>query len=116
MFRINFVLEFIDSNLTTLNIKTILVDEDFSANKAKELGIFLGMKKGRIDVLGINNSGNADQLLTAIIEEWLQNDKKKSWGKLADAVRRCHYPLLADKILKQYCEEVFQKVYIILYQ
>ena len=81
------------------------MDGDFPADEAEELGIFLGMKKGRIDVLGINNSGNADQLLTAIIEEWLRNDKEKSWKKLADAVRSCHHPLLADKILEQNCGE-----------
>ena len=86
--------------------------EDFPADKAEELGIFLGIKKGRISTLRMNNNGNADQLLTAIIEEWLRNDKKKSWEKLADAVRSCHHLLLADKILEQYCGEVFQKVYI----
>ena len=109
---IEFVLEFIDSDLTTHNIKTILTDEGFPANESEELGIFLGIKKGRISALRKDNNGNADQLLTAIIEEWLQNDKKKSWEKLADAVKRCHYSLLADKILKKYCGEVYQKVYL----
>ena len=114
---IEFVLEFIDSNLTTLNIKKILKDEDFSAGIAEELGLFLGIKQGRIDTLRTNNNGNADKLLTAIIEEWLRNDKEKSWKKLADAVRSCHHPLLADKILEQYCGEerkLFQKVYLII--
>ena len=108
---IEFVLEFAGSNLTVLNIKTILMDEDFPVGIAEELGTFLGIKKGRIDALRKDNDGNADQLLTAIIEEWLQNDKEKSWEKLADAVRSCHHPLLADKILKQYCG-VFQMVYL----
>ena len=113
---IEFVLEFAGSNLTAFNIKTILMDEDFPAGKAEELGIFLGMKEGRISTLRMNNNDNGDKLLTAIIEEWLRNGKKKSWERLADAVRSCHRPLLADKILKQYCGEkfFFQKVYLML--
>ena len=90
------------------------MDEDFPADRAEELGIFLGLKKGRISTLRTNNNGNADKLLTTIIEEWLQNDKKKSWDRLANAVKRCGYSLLANKILKQYCgvkRKVFQKVY-----
>ena len=93
----------IDNNLTTLNIKTVLMDGDFPAGIAEELGLYLGIKPGRISTLKMNNNGNADRLLTAIIEEWLRNDKKQSWRTLADAVRRCGYSLLADKIIEQYC-------------
>ena len=77
------------------------MDEDFPADRAEELGTYLSIKQGRIAALKMNN--NADQLLTAIIVEWLRNDKTQSWEKLADAVRNCHLPLLADKILEQYC-------------
>ena len=90
------------------------MDEDFPAGKAEGLGTFLGIEPGKIFTLRTNNNGNADKLLTAIIVEWLRNDKKKSWEKLANAVRRCGHSLLADKILKQYyCgvkRKVFQKV------
>ena len=104
-----FFLEFIDSDLTTLNIKTILMDGGFSAGDAEELGTFLGIKPGRISTLRTNSNGNVHQLLTAIIDEWLQIDKKSSWRKLADAVRNsvaersCRHLLVADKILEQYC-------------
>ena len=114
---LEFVLEFIGSNLTTLNIKRILMDGDFPAGEAEELGTFLGVESGKISTLRTNSNGNAYKLLTAIIEEWLRNDKKKSWEKLADAVRSCRHSLLADKILKQYCgvkRKVFQKVCLML--
>ena len=97
-----FVLEFIGSNLTILNIQTILMVKDFPASEADQLGIYLGIKLGRISTLKMNNNGNADRLLTAIIEEWLRNDKKPTLRTLADAVRRCHHSQLADYILKQY--------------
>ena len=94
------------------------MDGGFSASEAGELGTFLDIEQGRIDTLRTDNVGNANNLLTAIIVEWLRNDKEKSWGKLADAVRRCSHSLLADKILEQYCgikRKVFQKVCLIIH-
>ena len=83
-----------------LNIKTLFKKEDFPADKAGELGTFLGINHGRISTLKSNNVGNADEMLSAILSEWLNNDSEKSWEKLAKALRNLSHSLIADKIEK----------------
>ena len=83
--------------LSLVNIKTFF-KKDFPADKAGELGTFLGINPGRIFTLESNNIGNADEMLSAILSEWLNNDDEKSWEKLADALRRLDHSLMADKI------------------
>ena len=82
-----------------MNIKTFLKDETFPADKAEELGVYLGIKPGRISALK-NNNNDADRLLSEIITEWLNNDDEKSWDKLATALRYCNHSVMADKLLK----------------
>ena len=89
------------SDLTLLNIKIFLKEEDFPTGKADELGIYLGIKPGRISTFKKASGGDRDRLLSIVITEWLNNDKEKSWRKLAKALRHCDYPLMADKILKK---------------
>ena len=86
--------------LSLVNIKTFLKEGDFPADKAGELGIYLGIKPRRISALKSNNNGNADGMLSAILSEWLNNDGEKSWEKLAKALRNLGHSLMADKIVK----------------
>ena len=89
----------IGGRLTLLNIKTFFKKEDFPADKADELGIYLGINFGRISALKSSNLGNPDQILSAIISEWLNNDGEKSWKKLADALRNINHSSMADKLV-----------------
>ena len=86
--------------LSLVNIKTFFKEEDFPVDKAEELGIFLGIKPGRISTLKRNNICNADELLTAILSEWLKNDGEKSWKKLADTLRYLSHSSMADKLVE----------------
>ena len=87
--------------LSLVNIKTFLKEEDFPADKAEELGTYLGINPGRISTLKSNNVGNADGMLSATLSEWLSNDGEKSWKKLADVLRHLDHSLMADKILRE---------------
>ena len=51
------------------------------------------------------DSRNAQNLLTKVVTFWLQNDSEKSWNKLADALERSSYKLLADNIRKSIIQE-----------
>ena len=51
------------------------------------------------------DSRNAQNLLTKVVTFWLQNDSEKSWKKLADALERSSYKLLADNIRKSIIQE-----------
>ena len=86
-------------SLNLLNVKTFLKDETFPADKAEELGVYLGIKPGRISALKKNNNNDADRLLSEIITEWLNNDNEKSWDKLANALKKCNHSVMADKLL-----------------
>ena len=51
------------------------------------------------------DSRNVQNLLTKVVSFWLQNDSEKSWKKLADAIERCSYKLLAVNIRKNIIQE-----------
>ena len=88
-------------DLTLVKIKTLLKEEGFHANRAEDLGEYLGIKPGRIAALKQISGGDPDRLLSSVITEWLDNDIKKSWKKLATALRHCHHSLIANKIAPQ---------------
>ena len=92
---------YIGRSLSLVNIKTFLKEEDFPANKAGELGIYLGIKPGRISTLESDNHGNSDKILTAILSEWLEIDGEKSWEKLAKALETLRHLLTADKLVER---------------
>ena len=91
----------IGRSLSHVNIKTFLKEEDFPANKAGELGIYLGIKPGRISTLESDNHGNSDKIPTAILSEWLGNDGEKWWEKLAKALGTLRHLLTADKLVER---------------
>ena len=94
------IIVYIGRSLSLVNIKTFLREEDFPADKAGELGIYLGIKPGKISALKRDNFGNADEILSAILSEWLNNDGEKSWKKLADALRHLGHSLTANKLVE----------------
>ena len=74
---------------------------DFPADKAEDLGEYLGINPGRISTLKKENNGYLDRLLSSVIKEWLNNDSEKSWQKLATALKHCDHKLMAEKIAPQ---------------
>ena len=76
-------------------------EEDFPANRAEDLGVYLGIKPGRLSDLKTESGGVPDRLLSNVITEWLNNDSGKSWQKLATTLKNCNYSLIAKKIAPQ---------------
>ena len=73
-------------------------EEDFPANQAENLGEYLGIRQGRMEDLSKKSGGDPDRLLSLVITEWLNNDREKSWPKLAKALKLCNQKLMAEKI------------------
>jgi len=86
----------IGSSLNLGNILEIFKNE-FPASKAGTLGIYLGIAPPMLDDFKRNNMGNAAGEMEAVLKHWLATDENKSWAKLADAVKNCDHPLLANK-------------------
>ena len=74
--------------------------EDFPANRATDLGEYLGIKPGRLSALKVLSGGDPHRLLSVIIE-WFNNDSEKSWLKLAKALKNCGHSLIAEKLAPQ---------------
>ena len=79
----------------------------FPSSKAEELGTYLNISKARLDEFSICNIGNPQKLMVDVLNHWLNNDKKKSWKVLADAVEFCGYKVLATKIRTEHEQSFF---------
>ena len=75
-----------------------LLGDEFPSSKAKELGTYLKISHVRLQDFSHNNMGNAEGMMIDVLNYWLETDPKKSWTKLAKAVKDCGYGVLADKI------------------
>ena len=74
-----------------------LFHHNFPASEAKILGTYLEIPYTRLQELQQNNSCDAEGFLLDTINYWLENDKEKSWTKLAEVLEDCGYKLLAEK-------------------
>ena len=83
-----------------LNCGVILqvLHEDFPANKATELGSYLGLSPARLEEFNHDNPGDSRKMLQDIINYWLETASEKSWTKLAEAIELRGYKIPAKKI------------------
>ena len=79
-----------------------VLHEEFPSSKASDLGVYLGLPPARLDEISHNNPRDCEKVLQDVISYWLENDKDKSWTKLAGAVQTCGHAVLADTIRSVY--------------
>ena len=72
--------------------------DEFLPSRAKELGTYLNVPCGRLDEFRHNNMGDVKGMLIDVLNYWLETDPRKSWSKLAEAVKDCDHRVLAEKI------------------
>ena len=46
---------------------------------------------------------DSQKMMQDVLQYWLENDKDKSWMKLAEAIKECGYGVLADNIRSKCC-------------
>jgi len=78
------------------------LSEEFPASNAENLGLYLNLPHARIQKFSHDNPRNCRKMMQDVLCYWLENDKDKSWLKLADAVQDCGYQVLAVKIRSKY--------------
>ena len=98
-----FCFAYAGTELTLKNIINVLKQKEFSSADAENLGLQLDevsqqvIKTIKKDRGGIG--GSSEGILTDIIDHWLNNDVKKSWNKLAEALINCGYKVIGNAIL-----------------
>ena len=76
--------------------------DEFPSSKAGELGVYLDIPPARLEEISHNNPRDCKKVMQDVINYWLENDKEKSWMKLAGAVQTCGHAFLADTIRSEY--------------
>ena len=73
----------------------------FDSSKWKDLGLQVDVPNSKLSTIATNVAGKADaqkEALISTVDYWLRNDLTASWEKLATAVEKCDYAVLANKI------------------
>ena len=69
----------------------------------KKLGVQLDISGTKIKVIDVNNRGQVEECIIAMVEFWLESDTSCSWMKLVDALNTCDQSVLAENIKSTYC-------------
>ena len=75
----------------------------FDSSKWRDLGLQVDVPHDQLSTIATNVAGKADaqkEALLSTVDYWLRNDLTSSWEKLATAVQKCDYAVLANKIRK----------------
>ena len=75
---------------------------EFPECRARLLGENLGIPDYIIKTLEHDAKGDSSSFFSEVINHWLNNDDEQSWEKLADAVERCRYRIIANEIRKKF--------------
>ena len=70
----------------------------------EELGVHLGLSLSTIKEIG-SIRGELSEKRIKLISRWLQSDPHASWAKLAKALLKLNYRVLASRIHQQYCPD-----------
>ena len=76
----------------------------FDSSKWKDLGLQVDVPNSKLSTIATNVAGKADaqeEALISTVDYWLRNDEYASWEKLATAVEKCDYAVLANKIRRR---------------
>ena len=84
--------------LDTNKVIRFLNEEDFPADKARELGVNLDVPPGRLSTFEANRPNNANGVLMDVITYWIDNNRQASWDRLATALEECDHAVIAKKI------------------
>ena len=52
----------------------------------KEIGIFLDVESGQLDVIKLNNPADANKCCIDLFLKWLQNARNVTWEKMFEAI------------------------------
>ena len=85
-----------------LTVNNVVRELDgFDSSKWKNLGLRVDVPYDQLSTIATNVAGKADaqkEALISTVDYWLRNDEYASWEKLATAVEKCDYAVLANKI------------------
>ena len=73
----------------------------FDSSKWRYLGLQVDVPYDQLSTIATNVAGKADaqkEALLSTVDYWLRNDLTASWEKLATAVEKCDYAVLANEI------------------
>ena len=88
---------FADPTLTCSNIMMLFHDK-FPSSEADVLGTHLKISQSFLKDARQNNVGNFKGMMIAVLDHWLDTNKRKSWTLLASAVELCGYVNIAEDI------------------
>ena len=67
-------------------------------SKWHQLGIQLGLTPGLLNTIERNHPHDAERCKTEVLTWWLQNAEERSWEKIAEALNKIEYKVLAEKL------------------
>ena len=83
----------------SLNLDSLLIQlQDKVTPKWYQFGVALGIENAILDRC---LSYHPEQSIIEILDHWLRNDTKQSWGEVARALRQINYHQLAKEIDKK---------------
>ena len=92
--------------VSVLAASTQLAEEDLKlittalreVSKWHQLGIQLGLSPGLLHTIESNHPRDADRCKTEVLTWWLRNAEQRSWDKIAEALDKIEYKVLAVKL------------------
>ena len=95
--------------LSVLGATTQLTEQDLKlittalreVSKWHQLGIQLGLSPGLLHTIESNHPRDADRCKTEVLTWWLRNAEECSWDKIAEALDKMEYKVLAVKLKRK---------------
>ena len=76
----------------------LITNELKEVSKWHQLGVQLGLTLGLLDTIESNYPRDAERCKTEVLTWWLQNTEERSWEKIAEALDKIEYKVLAEKL------------------
>lgn len=80
----------------------MLVNELSDVTDPHKLGINLGIKPARVEIILKDAAGDIDRQKSGVLEQWLKSDLDASWRTLAQALRKIDHVRLANSLENKY--------------
>ena len=85
------------TQLAEQELKSI-TNELKEVSKWHQLGVQLGLTPGLLDTIESNYPRDTERCKTEVLTWWLQNAEQRSWEKIAEALDKMEYKVLAEKL------------------